>query len=279
MHAEALSYENACQILDLWQQSPRTYCDFLRNSGTFVFLESYVGQNEETELHSFVQTRRRVPSPAVAAKFFRLGNDDLNIRFMEIVNDIVFKQETDLDICAWPYVNKLCVRHFSREFILNMFLDMHYVFDFANDETGEVFDIMYKRLNGSAQERELLAVNSFNIGGWAFSGRSSSEETVVRLYLTAQHALHCGIGEEASCRKMFLQYLFDIQHGIRLFRQGKLKEQGMCLTEAFAAGVSPGRACRQINRGLSPIFLCGVAYSFSPPPGFHPSFAIRSLLP
>ena len=24
-------------------------CDFLRNSGTFVFLESYVGQNEETE--------------------------------------------------------------------------------------------------------------------------------------------------------------------------------------------------------------------------------------
>ena len=229
MHAEALSYENACQILDLWQQSPRTYCDFLRNSGTFVFLESYVGQNEETELHSFVQTRRRVPSPAVAEKFFRLGYDDLNVRFMEIVNAIVFKQETDLDICAWPYVNKLCVRHFSREFILNMFLDMHYVFDFANDETGEVFDIMYKRLNGSAQERELLAVNSFNIGGWAFSGRNSSKETIVRLYLTAQHALHCGIGEEASCRKLFLQYLFDIQHGIRLFRQGKLKEQGIVL--------------------------------------------------
>lgn len=110
-----------------------------------------------------------------------------------------------------------------------MFLDMHYVFDFANDETGEVFDIMYKRLNGSAQERELLAVNSFNIGGWAFSGRNSSEETIVRLYLTAQHALHCGIGEEASCRKLFLQYLFDIQHGIRLFRQGKLKEQGIVL--------------------------------------------------
>ena len=229
LHAEALSYENACQILDLWQQTPRTYCDFLRNSGTFVFLESYVGQNEETELHSFVQTRRRVPSPAVAEKFFRLGYDDLNVRFMEIVNAIVFKQETDLDICAWPYVNKLCVRHFSREFILNMFLDMHYVFDFANDETGEVFDIMYKRLNGSAQERELLAVNSFNIGGWAFSGRNSSEETIVRLYLTAQHALHCGIGEEASCRKLFLQYLFDIQHGIRLFRQGKLKEQGIVL--------------------------------------------------
>lgn len=100
LHAEALSYENACQILDLWQQSPRTYCDFLRNSGTFVFLESYVGQNEETELHSFVQTRRRVPSPAVAEKFFRLGYDDLNVRFMEIVNAIVFKQETDLDICA-----------------------------------------------------------------------------------------------------------------------------------------------------------------------------------
>lgn len=95
---------------------------------------------------------------------------------MEIVNDIVFKQETDLDICAWPYVNKLCVRYFSREFILNMFLDMHYVFDFANDETGEVFDIMYKRLNGSAQERELLAVNSFNIGGWAFPDAAAAKK-------------------------------------------------------------------------------------------------------
>ncbi len=227
-NSAALTVENAGEILDLWENTPRTFYDFLRNAGAFVFLESYVGYNEENEAHDFMATQQRVPSPAVAAKFFRLEDDDLNIRFTEIVSDLAFKSDKEGAICAWPYLNKENVCLMSREFILELFITPYYVFDFSADEKGALFDFMRRRMHNE-QEEELLAANSFNIIGWTAGGNSCRDnmKKLSKFYFLSSHAFNAGIGEEASFRKLFLRYIYDVEYGVKnIMREINGREQG-----------------------------------------------------
>ena len=198
LHAEALSIKQAKAILDLWDKNPRTYSDFLRNRGSFTFLSTYVGVGKDNK-HGFIQTTKRVPSP---------------------------RQDADISICAFPYLNKECVQYMSREFILEMFLNALFIFNFEEDTTGSIFEMMYQRVGGE-QERELLAVNSFNIDGWV-DPRKDPRKTA-KMFLMSEHFTQRCIGEEAGFRKLFLRYIYDIQEGMRQIDEKLKREQGIFL--------------------------------------------------
>ena len=225
LHAEALSVKQAKAILDLWEQNPRTYSDFLRNRGSFTLLSTYVGIDKNNK-HGFIQTTKRVPSPEIAAKFFCLEEDNISIRLIDIITDNVCRQDADISICAFPYLNKECVKYMSREFILEMFLNALFIFNFEEDTTGSIFEMMYQRVGGE-QERELLAVNSFNIDGWV-DPRKDARKTA-KMFLMAEHFTQRCIGEEAGFRKLFLHYIYDIQEGLRQIDEKLKREQGIFL--------------------------------------------------
>ena len=78
LHAVALSVKQAQAILDFWKKTPRAYSDFLRNRGCFTFISAYVGINKDSD-HVFEPTKRRVLTPGIAEKFFRLEDDHISI--------------------------------------------------------------------------------------------------------------------------------------------------------------------------------------------------------
>ena len=225
LHAEALSIKQAKAILDLWDKNPRTYSDFLRNRGSFTFLSTYVGVGKDNK-HGFIQTTKRVPSPEIAEKFFRLEEDNISVRLIDIITDNVCRQDADISICAFPYLNKECVQYMSREFILEMFLNALFIFNFEEDTTGSIFEMMYQRVGGE-QEKELLAVNSFNIDGWVVP-RKDPRKTA-KMFLMSEHFTQRCIGEEAGFRKLFLRYIYDIQEGMRQIDEKLKREQGIFL--------------------------------------------------
>ena len=225
LHADALSVSEAKAILDLWEKNPRTYSDFLRNRGSFTFLSAYVGIDKDSK-HGFIETTKRVPSAEIAEKFFRLDDDYISTRLIDIITENICRQDADISVCAFPYLNKECVQYMSREFILEMFLNALFIFNFEEDTSGNVFEMMYQKVGGE-QEWELLAVNSFNIDGWVDVRRDPLK--TAKMFLMAEHFTQRCIGEEAGFRKLFLHYIYDIQEGMRQIDEKLKREQGIML--------------------------------------------------
>ncbi len=225
LHAEALSNKQANEILDLWETSPKSYSDFLRNRGCFTFLSCYIGLDAEKE-HKFEGTTKRVLSPEIAEKFFRLEDDDLGQRLIMIIAKSVWRQDSESPMSAFPYLNKECVQYMSRELILELLINPLFVFNFEEDTSGEVFELMYQKVGGE-QEQELLAVNSFHIEGWVNPTRE--QRKTVKLFLMSSHIFSNGGDEEACFRKMFLNYIYDIQEGMQMIDKQIKKEQGVTL--------------------------------------------------
>lgn len=225
LHAEALSVKQAQAILDFWKKTPRAYSDFLRNRGCFTFISAYVGINKDSD-HVFEPIKRRVLTPGIAEKFFRLEDDHISIDLINIIKHNLTKQDSDCPMCAFPYLNKSCVKYMSRKFILEMFINPVFVFNFEDDESGKIFDMMYQKVGG-APERELLAVNSFNIDGWASSSRD--QRKTAKLYLMSSHCSKNATDEEAYFRKMFLNYIYEVQEGLRMINEQIQKEMGIIL--------------------------------------------------
>ena len=223
MHAEALSVSEARDILDLWEKTPKSYSDFLRNRGCFTFVSAYTGLNEDQD-HKFYPTAKRVLAPTIAEKFFRLKNDDISIRLIDFITTLLSHQDADIPICAFPYLNQACVQYMSREFIMEMFLNALFVFNFEDDAEGTLFEMMRQKVDGE-QEEELLAANSFNIEGWISASRDKKK--TVKLFLMSSHFIPRGSDEEASFRKLFLRYIYDVQEGMRRYREQTNREQGI----------------------------------------------------
>lgn len=150
LHADALSVSEAKAILDLWEKNPRTYSDFLRNRGSFTFLSAYVGVDKDNK-HGFIETTKRVPSAEIAEKFFRLDDDYISTRLIDIITENICRQDADISVCAFPYLNKECVQYMSREFILEMFLNALFIFNFEEDTSGNVFEMMYQKVGGEQE--------------------------------------------------------------------------------------------------------------------------------
>ena len=225
LHAEALSNKQANEILDLWETSPKSYSDFLRNRGCFTFLSCYIGLDSEKE-HKFEATTKRVLSPEIAEKFFRLEDDELGKRLIWIIARSVWRQDSESPMCAFPYLNQACVQHMSSEFIWELLINPLFVFNFEEDTSGEVFELMYQKVGGE-QEQELLAINSFHIEGWVNPTRE--QRKTAKLYMMSSHYFSDSSDEEACFRKMFLNYIDDIQEGMRLIEEQIQKEQGVTL--------------------------------------------------
>ncbi len=225
LHAEALSVKQVKTILDFFEKNPRSYNDFIRNRGCFTFLSMYAGIDKEG-IHGFIPTTKRVLSPQIAEKFFRLEDDNINIRLIDIITENVCRHDAYISVCSFPYLNKNCVQYMNREFILEMFINPVFIFNFEEDTTGSIFEMMYKTVGGE-QERELLAVNSFNIEGWA--EQHCENVKTAKIFLMAEHFTQHGVNAEASFRKLFLRYIFDVQRGIQMIEQQMKNRQGIVL--------------------------------------------------
>lgn len=227
LKSEALTTKQANEILDLWQNKPRTFHDFLRNRSASVPLEAYDYVDLKDATHYFKVIPYYVPAPEIALKFFRLRDDDINEAFKDIVTWLVFTPERELDVCAWPYLTKDCVSYYSRNFILEIIRDMCYVFDFSQDESGLLYHTMYKKL--LEPERELLAVNSFNTDGW-YNSKLEKDRNIATFYSAmSMHLTGVDTGIEASIRKSIIGYQNDIAVIMAKYREVSLKEQGVVL--------------------------------------------------
>lgn len=227
LKSEALTTKQANEILDLWQNKPRTFHDFLRNRSASVPLEAYDYVDLKDATHYFKVIPYYVPAPEIALKFFRLRDDDINEAFKDIVTWLVFTPERELDVCAWPYLTKDCVSYYSRDFILEIIQDMCYVFDFSRDESGLLYHAMYKKL--LEPERSFLAINSFNTDGWYNSELEKDRNTATLYSAMSMHLTGEDTGIEASVRKFIIRYQNDIVEIMAKYREASLKEQGLVL--------------------------------------------------
>lgn len=165
-------------------------------------VSQYVGI-AENEVHTFMPISAKVPSIDIAEKFFALEDVDIIAHFMEVINHYLPE-----GVFAFPYLTKSCIQHMDKEIMGVLFLNMQFIFDFNEDENGYLFDMMYTKL-GDRADQELLAVNSFNIFGWLHTQRTRKEKA--KMFLMSQHAWNVGFGEEANFRKLFIQYVYDIE--------------------------------------------------------------------
>ena len=227
LQEKSLSKEDARRILELWQKNPRTYSDFLRNRSAFMLLDAYCRADMDEGRHLFGQTSVRVPSAAVAEKFFQLQDDTVNKMFKDIITTRAYDGNRDLDICAWPYLNRRCVSYYDGDFILELVCNMNYVFNFEADTDGELFEAMRKKLGVKG---DWLAVNSFNITGWMKRQKEKANPADLRMYLMAQHATEQDDGEEASFRKLLLNYMADVEDGMNFYYQLMAETAGIAMS-------------------------------------------------
>ncbi len=226
LQKKSISKEEARQILELWQKIPRAYTDFLHNRSAFMLLDCYCKADLRQCKHVFEQTSVRVPSAAVAEKFFQLRDDAINTSFKNIVTIRAFNRRRNLDICAWPYLDRRCASYYELDFILELLCDPHYVFNFEKDLSGKIFETLLKKLGKNS---DWLAINSFNIAGWT-EHCIKEDPVTIRLFLMAQHATAQDEGEEASFRKLLLNYLIDIEKGMKIYYQLAAKSAGIIMS-------------------------------------------------
>ncbi len=210
LQAKELSYQQAEEILRLWISSPKAYHDFLRLKNKSMTVSQYAGI-AENEVHTFIPTEAKVPSTDIAEKFFALEDVEIIANYMEVISHYLPE-----GIYAFPYLTKKCIEYMDREILGVLFLNMQFIFDFKEDENGYLFDMMYTKL-GDRADKELLAVNSFNIFGWLQTKRPQTEKA--KIFLMSQHAWNTGFVEEASFRKLFIQYVYDIESKMLEFEE------------------------------------------------------------
>lgn len=214
LQAKVLVLEDARLILDLWQDTPGSYYDLLSVPDASVFLEKYAGFNKMTALHEFVPVERRVPSPRIAAKFFACHDEEISLRFIRITTETAFRNMAENEVCAWPYMTELCVDCLSLEIIRWLIADKHYIFNFACDTQGKLYDIMYKKVDTELGEESDLALNSMNSAAWAEKAAGEKISSVQGMsimsqYLWSQRGV-CGRGD-ALTRKQALRFSYDVE--------------------------------------------------------------------
>jgi len=217
LKSEAITENQAEEILRMWAEKPRSYHDFLKKPEASLVLRSYLGVIREATKHEFIDLETKVPSVSVALKFFSLDDDDISKNFINVASNLSFSN-TGREICAWPYLTESCMQHLSEEVITRIIVGSEYVFDFSEDERGNLYDSLYKRLRDT-YSRELFAANSFNVLGWINKAARHPEEEVLKYLTMSSHFLNVGIGPEAILRKFYIRYRYDIRNITSEMRQ------------------------------------------------------------
>lgn len=208
LQSEAITENQAEEILKMWAEKPRSYHDFLKKPGTSQPLRSYLGVVTEAIKQEFIDLKTNVPTASVAQKFFSLDDEDISKTFINTINNLSFDGVKN-EICAWPYLTESCMSHLSDDIIMDIVVGPEYVFDFSQDRRGNLFDSLYKRMQNT-YSRELFAANSFNALGWINKATRHPEEEVLKYLTMSSHFLNVGIGPEAILRKFYIRYRHDI---------------------------------------------------------------------
>lgn len=208
LNSEAITLKQAEEILVMWTKNPRVYHDFLKKENASQPLRSYLGVMHEAVKHEFIDLKTKVPSTAVALKFFSLNDEEISKGFIYTVNNLSF-DEIKNEICAWPYMTESCMKYLSEEIIMDIIVGPEYIFDFGNDKRGNLYDSLYKRMR-DMYSKELFAANSFNALGWMNKAAHYSEPEVLKYLTMSSHFINIGIGPEAILRKFYIRYRHDI---------------------------------------------------------------------
>lgn len=203
LDVQVLTANQAEEILDLWEENPRKYRDFLKNKEAALNLQGYVGVLPNGINHDFMVLETPVPSAAVAGKFFALCDTDITKRFIHIIEN--YSASRTGEICAWPYLKASLMNSFNEECLLEVVKTAFFVFDFSEDQQGRLFDSLFSRLSNSTSA-ELFAANSFNIVGWIQKMAKYSTRQFFKHFVMAEHFMNCGIGPEACLRKFYIRY-------------------------------------------------------------------------
>lgn len=208
LQSEAITKEQAEEILDMWAKKTRTYHDFLKKDNASQPLRSYLGVIQDAVKHEFVDLKTKVPANAVALKFFSLDDEEISKNFINTVNGLSF-DEIKKEICAWPYLTESCMKHLSEELIMDIIVGPEYIFDFSEDKRGNLYDRIYQTMRDT-YSKELFAANSFNAMGWTNKAAQHSEKELLKYLTMSLHFINVGIGPEAILRKFYIRYRHDI---------------------------------------------------------------------
>ena len=209
LNTKALTENQAEEILDMWEEKPRSYYDFLKNENAFQMLQVYAGASEDQPHHNFLPTNIRVPSISVAQKFFVIGDENVITRFFNLLGKLSVKESVSERVYAWPYLTKECMSALTMFQLFWLIGDWRYVFNFENDTRGDLFDSIYRRMMYSLT-RDVFVANSFNIMGWLrYASRYSLQEFNKHM-LMANHCLAFSCDAEAVARKFYITYRLDI---------------------------------------------------------------------
>lgn len=152
----------------------------------------------------FEASNVKVLSPKVVSKFFALKSDDVNGMIMTITH-----QATNLEgIYAFPYLEGDIIDHLSANFLLQVILDMNFVFNMSEDIHGLIYDRLYQKLDEAGENSILLAVNSFNLVGWMNMQNRTLEDRVVHTSLS-NNFLSVAADLDAYFRKLYIHYTHE----------------------------------------------------------------------
>lgn len=228
--SEPLTGEKAVGIINAWRLDPEVYQEVLNTTKGSVPLRVYDSYSVELGQHIFTPTDLRVLHPALACKFFEVGNDALTQAFLETLDYLTFhwskddtseseyaeddtvavnstrKAKTDV-FYAWPYLDGSCVRSLSADIIEILLYDWNYVFDWKFDNLGSIYSMVYNKLLEAEKCCDMLAANSFNLFNWL--DRSEYDvDVLAKHYCFANYALDlAGDGTDAYFRKALVHYL------------------------------------------------------------------------
>lgn len=222
---EPLTGKDAVEIINSWRSNPENYQLLLQTKGASIPLSVYSSYSKEEERHLFKPTDKLILHPTLAYKFFELGNDDLNIIFLETLDYLTFDLDDDEDedqedencgFYAWPYLVGGCAHYLSAEVIERVLLNWNFVFDWEFDGLGSIYSLLYKKLYVADKCCDTLAVNSFNLFNWLDRDDQGVDVDVrAKHYCFANNALDLdNTATDAYFRKSLVHYLTSMWYNL-----------------------------------------------------------------